>query len=136
MDEANELERLATSSDNWDTYVSVVEETLPRLQDGQVRIEALVRLAQVYREKLEDADAALGHFKHVQELEPANRVALEAMEEIYEERGSWEALIEVLSRRSPLGETKKRNEKSSSGSEGSGETSLPITRQRLMYFAL
>jgi len=103
MDEAKELERLASLSDNWDTYVSVVEETLPRLQDGNVRTEALVRLAQVYRENLEDADSALGHFKHVQELEPANRVALEAMEEIYQERGEWEALIEVLQQKENLG---------------------------------
>ena len=109
--ELEELARLATLSDNWDTFVSVVEETVDRLQNADVRIAALLRIAGVYRTELDDSDAALGHYQTVRDAAPENLTPLNAMEGIFEERGAWNELIDVLQRKEKLveDETERRS---------------------------
>ena len=103
MEQADELQRLANLSDNWETFVDVLEESIPRLKDAQVRILAQLRTAEIFRDKLEDQDASLRHYQAVHDADSTNRIALDAMEVIYDERGQWKQLIEILKRKEGLG---------------------------------
>ena len=94
-----ELERLAFKSGNWDSYVAVMEETIPRITVVPVKIETQLRAAEIYRDHLEDLDQALRHFQMVIPLDPENRRSMDAIEDIYRRTEEWQLLVYVYKRK-------------------------------------
>lgn len=94
-----ELERLASKSENWDSYVAVMEETIPRITIVAVKIESQLRAAEIYRDHLEDLDQALRHFQMVIPLDPDNRRSMDSIEEIYRRTEEWQLLVYVYKRK-------------------------------------
>ncbi|GMV43673.1 MAG: hypothetical protein AMXMBFR64_53890 [Myxococcales bacterium] len=94
-----ELERLASKSANWDSYVAVMEETIPRITSVPVKIETQLRAAEIYRDQLEDLDQALRHFQMVIPLDPDSRRAMDAIEDIYRRTEEWQLLVYVYKRK-------------------------------------
>lgn len=97
-----ELERLAGPSNNWDTYVAVLETAAPILPDRERRVATWLRVGQIHYEQLRDTVRALEAYKAALELESDNRVAISALENIYREQGDYENLVEILKLRLKL----------------------------------
>jgi tetratricopeptide (TPR) repeat protein len=97
---AGEVERLASAVDGFavlaNTYATVTGTTsLPVEQ----RVTAGKRLARVYAEELADVDRAEQTYRYVLALAPADEDVLSALDAIYSEHGSAEALAAVLRKR-------------------------------------
>ena len=103
-DSRRELERLASKSGNWDTYVAVMEDTIPRITVPEVKVETQLRSAEIYRDELEDLDQALRHFQMVVALDPTNRRAMDSIEDIYKRTEEWQLLVYVYGRKRQLAE--------------------------------
>lgn len=97
-----ELERLCALSDNWDTYVAVLEDTIPRISDTNVKLEAQLRAAEVYRDYVGDLNQSLRHFQMSIVLDPENHRAMDAIEGLYIEMEDWRLLVEVYKRKRQL----------------------------------
>jgi tetratricopeptide (TPR) repeat protein len=91
-----DLRRLAERSGNWGTYVSVLEEAVDLIEDEQARIGVLLDAGSVYRDQIQEPEAALTAFTRVIELDDQNREALDAIEVLYEQMGAWDQLVSVL----------------------------------------
>ncbi len=100
-----ELERLAEQSENWETYVAVLEETLARVDDPTTRILYRLRAATVQATKLGDDELALASYLRVLDDDPAHRGALEATIELYRRLERWTELVAALERKLALEET-------------------------------
>jgi golgin subfamily B member 1 len=96
----SEVERLAQEVDGFavlaNTYASVAaEQTLPIPQ----RAAAGKRLARVYAEELHDIDRAEQSYRYVLGVAPNDEEVLSALDQIYTQHGSAEALAAVLRKR-------------------------------------
>ena len=79
-----------------------------RFEDDEVRkAELLPMLADLMENTLEDPDGAIEVHCERLEIDPTNVDALSALERLYEERGRWEPLVEVLERRAELSESEE-----------------------------
>ncbi|MCB9730663.1 MAG: tetratricopeptide repeat protein [Deltaproteobacteria bacterium] len=90
-----DLRRLAERSGNWGTYVSVLEEAVDLIEDEQARIGVLLDAGRVYRDQIQEPEAALTAFTRVIELDDQNRDALDAIEVLYGQMEAWDQLISV-----------------------------------------
>ncbi|HEY2733800.1 MAG TPA: tetratricopeptide repeat protein, partial [Polyangiales bacterium] len=96
----SEVERLASAVSGYDvlanTYATVAgTQTLPAPQ----RTAAAKRLARVYAEELNDIDRAEQSYRYALGLAPTDEEVLSALDTIYSQHGSAEALAEVLRKR-------------------------------------
>lgn len=66
------------------------------------RIALLSELAQVQSDSLMSPDAAIASWHAVLELEPANAVALDALEQLHGDQGDFERVTEIVRRRAAL----------------------------------
>ncbi|MBN1945687.1 MAG: tetratricopeptide repeat protein [Bradymonadales bacterium] len=94
-----EVERLASQSGDYQTLVASYYETIPLLESDEEILSALLRVAEVCRDRLGDEHRAVENYRHALELDPANIEALEALEQLYLARENYPALLEVLQRR-------------------------------------
>ncbi len=97
-----QLERLAESSANWDSYVVVLEETLELVDLADYRVRFQLRLAQLYETQVGDPEKALDYYLHVVGEEPNNRTAILAIERLYKAMGRFEDLIGICRRKLDL----------------------------------
>lgn len=72
-------------------------------EDEARRNELFSMLAELLEHTLGDPDAAIEVYQERLETEPTHGDALLALERLYEQRGRWESLVEVLERRAELG---------------------------------
>jgi len=107
-----ELDRLAEASENWDTYVNVVEQTIELLRDVDEVQTAMLKVASVYHTRLQQHDQALGFYKRILAMDESNAPALAATEAIYRETARWDELIDVLHDKLRLGLMSDDDEKS------------------------
>ena len=92
-----EFDRLAASSENWEVYVSVLEQIISLLQDKAEITDTTLRAAEVRHQRLGEHDEALALYRKVlDELDEGNARALDATEAIYRETEQWHELIDVL----------------------------------------
>ncbi len=71
-------------------------------EDQARRDEIFPRLADLLESALHDPDAAIEVHREHLELDPTHADALSALERLYEQRGRWEPLVEVLERRAEI----------------------------------
>ena len=93
-----EFDRLAEASENWEVYVSVLEQVVDLLaEDQEATTGVILRAAEVQHKRLGNHDQALAHYRRVLDtLAPNDPTALDATEEIYRETEQWDELIDVL----------------------------------------
>lgn len=96
QDVDRELERLAGESGNWETFISVVEGTLELRAVETEKIGDLLRIAGIFETRLEDSDSAVAYYKRALAIEEHNRVALAALQRLYEKGGQWEELKSIV----------------------------------------
>ena len=94
-----EFRRLAERGGNWDTYVEVLGEAVELIEDERARIDVLLDAGGVFRDQLEERDAALNAFNRVVDIDDGNRAALEAIEALYRDMGAYDQLIGVYDKK-------------------------------------
>lgn len=97
-----QLEKLAGPSDNWDVYVSVLENAVGVMTETARRITTWLRIGEIYSENLADAEAGQAAFNRALDMDTGNRQAIYALEAIYRKLNRDEDLIRILQMRLSL----------------------------------
>ena len=97
-----DLERQAAAADEHAQYASLLEEIAPDIMDGELQVEVLMRAASVARARLADRERARRLFGRVLDVLPDHRPALDALEDLHIEAEDYDALLEVLRRKTDV----------------------------------
>ncbi|MFH1529840.1 MAG: tetratricopeptide repeat protein [Pseudomonadota bacterium] len=97
-----EMERLAEASENWDSYVAVLEQTLELIEDDNYKAQYLVRIAEIWWEKLEQPQLAVERYQAVLEYQADNVGVLASLERLFEQLQRWQDIVPVIQRRLEL----------------------------------
>ncbi len=99
------LDRLAALAQRRRAQAAVLEEIVPELFDGDLQIEVIRRVAELYRRELGDAERARELYKKAIELRSDDTASLVALEELYAEVDDSENLLDILQRRAEVAES-------------------------------
>ena len=89
----------ATTLQRRRAQAAVLEEIAPDLFDGDLQIEVIRRVAELYRRELGDPERAREFYKKAVELRADDTASLVALEELYAEADDAEHLLDILQRR-------------------------------------
>lgn len=87
--------RLLTQAKDWKRLVEELDKEAKGARDPSLAVAALLRAGELFRDELADPARAVASFEAVLERDPAHVEALLALEPLYAEKGSWEALAKV-----------------------------------------
>lgn len=91
------LLRMAENIDAWSELAKAFAKGVDSIPDQDEKIQTTLVLAKIHRDRLQDPDNGMVYFRRVvDDLEPENLEAIEALEEYYEDRDQWQSLIEIL----------------------------------------
>jgi tetratricopeptide (TPR) repeat protein len=90
------LETLLTQEARWEECIQVLERKVDVLPGSTDKIDVLMQAANIWEEKVGNAESAARMHERVLQLDAANRVAFTALDKIYREGWHWEKLIELL----------------------------------------
>jgi tetratricopeptide (TPR) repeat protein len=93
------LERTLVRAGRFQDVLDLYEDAAAKEAEPQKRQKLLLRIAQVYEENLGDADATVGAYRRILDLEPDDAGALFALERLFESGEKWHDLIELVSAR-------------------------------------
>lgn len=93
------LEQLSERLENWEELAEVYDQARDDAPEASTRRDVGVRLARVREERLDDIQGAIEAYVRVQEEQPQDKEALEALDRLYQQTGQWETLVEVLRQR-------------------------------------
>ncbi|MCL2725127.1 MAG: tetratricopeptide repeat protein [Polyangiaceae bacterium] len=99
------IERATRLTDKTGDYSSLVEvfcDVVKDVPDEERHIELLLRIADLARTKLSDAALAKRYYRSALDVRGDDARALSALEQLYEEAGEHELLLEILQRRAEL----------------------------------
>ena len=99
---ANEVQRLAELTNNWDSLVGTYEEMIENETNPVDNLALHNTVARWYFHHLNNNEASWQHFQYVLSEDPTNLPALAAMTEIFWRLGNWEELVQYLNRRLEL----------------------------------
>ena len=99
---ANDLERLARQTNQWDDLITLYMNVLAELDDPYEQMQLRVKLARWQADEMGDLDGAIDHYRAALDIDPENMDALAAMESIFERTGRWTELVGVIQRRANL----------------------------------
>ncbi|HEY1960283.1 MAG TPA: tetratricopeptide repeat protein [Polyangiaceae bacterium] len=92
-------ERLGAAANKTPAFVGILREVAPNVLDEQQQLDVLVKIAELSRDKLDDASAAREYFEKALQLRADDRRVLEALERLYESSGEGVQLLDVIKRR-------------------------------------
>lgn len=96
------LEKLYRQTERWKDLLDVYGKKRDLAYDTETRKPILYEIARLYEGQLGDSASAISTYQAVLEDDPADGVALEALDRLYRETQSWEAYADVLRRRIDL----------------------------------
>jgi len=96
------LERLHLAAGDHGPLAQDLRRQIQFEEDDARRDELLSRLADLLETTLHDPESAIEVHQERLDLDPAHADALSSLERLYEQRGSWKPLIEVLEKRAEL----------------------------------
>lgn len=99
---AAEVTRLTAESERWADHVALLCDVTPDIADGDLQISSYLAIAREARHRLRDVELARAYYERVLELQPEQRDALDAVEEMAVEAGDHHALLVVLRRKTEL----------------------------------
>ena len=106
------LLRLAESQAAWARLVDAFEAVQSQIHDPDQQIEDRIALAVWSHDRLGDTERAIGHYRHVLEIDPENDGALTALESLYSAARDWSSLADIYRRQADaqfdLDEKKRR----------------------------
>ncbi|MEK6606105.1 MAG: hypothetical protein AABZ30_00420, partial [Myxococcota bacterium] len=92
------LERLHTGADRFADLLAILERKRPLVADGEQLRELLFKRAYLLEEELKDAERAIGAWRDLLDVAPADGQALRALDGLYQARGATRELAEILER--------------------------------------
>jgi len=101
----NEMERLAAASGNWETFISVLEQTLDLVADEGQKTPYLLRIAEIWEKELEETTSAAKYYKQVLEIDEAHGIALAALGRLYRNTAQWDLFKRVVETRLSIAAT-------------------------------
>ena len=106
------LDVLYTQQERWDDLLRALDQTCSLTTEGEVQVELLLRLAELYERRLNDLPGMVNRLEHVLQLDDCNTRAIEMLErniegeialpvidllDVYMRRvEAWERLIDLL----------------------------------------
>lgn len=102
LEAARSLERIHLQTGDYAGLARDLSRQVELEFDPRLREQLLVRLAELYDQRLDNPTLAIEAQRRRLETDADNRDALRALERLYAATGGWEELVEVLSRRMPL----------------------------------
>lgn len=90
------LERVYKEEENWVELVELYEFILDKIENKKKKVPYLVKLAEIYEEKLKDNLSAIEILKQILDIEPDNFTAIYGLNRLYEREERWSQLIEIL----------------------------------------
>ncbi|MDX9719768.1 MAG: hypothetical protein RBU37_03410, partial [Myxococcota bacterium] len=96
----SQLYRYADALDIWAELVGVLQKTTDSITDAILAKETQVRMAKIYREKLDDLAGATAAYEKAADFDPDDESILDALELIYREQSAWEPLTQTLVKKS------------------------------------
>ena len=91
-----QLWRLADELYAWDPFIDLLDELIEQSDDFVATNSLQLLVAKIYREKIDDAGAAIDRYVRVVEQDPLDEEALPALHALYQQEGRWNELAEVL----------------------------------------
>ncbi len=134
-------ERLGAAAGKTAAFVAILREVAPNILDEQQQLDTLIKIAELSRDKLDDAAAAREHFEKALQIRGDNRRVLEALEHLYEAAGENVQLLDVIKRRVDVadsdGERKELLYKEAKLCESSGDAQSAIeTYEQILDLSL
>jgi tetratricopeptide (TPR) repeat protein/Tfp pilus assembly protein PilF len=99
------VERLAAETERWPDLLGLYEEVLDDMLDAEVQQTVRRRAGELSRGRLEDAPRAIGHYRAALDNDADDQQAMVALEELYEEGGDNESLLEILKLRADVADS-------------------------------
>jgi tetratricopeptide (TPR) repeat protein len=94
-----ELARLAGALGRHEDFLSAVEAELGNIPESAALAAALDDLGAVAEQQLGDAERAIGYWRRALDVDPEDEAAPAGLERLYEVRGRWRELTDLLRKR-------------------------------------
>lgn len=89
------LEVIYSERKDWNALVSLLEKKAEN-QQGQEQLETLASIAEVWEDRLSDADKAIGYYQRVLAIDATHLGALKGLERVLARQGQYAKLLDVL----------------------------------------
>jgi len=93
---------LTEKTGRYEEAARALKEVAGEILDGDQQVRVLLRVADLARKHLEDPALARDFYFRVLEQQPDHRVALDRLEELFEDRGESDGLLDILRRKTEL----------------------------------
>ncbi|NOZ86885.1 MAG: tetratricopeptide repeat protein [Deltaproteobacteria bacterium] len=93
------LEETYRSKGQWEKLYLVLSRLAELVGDRDSQVALQLEMAKLVENKLQDKAAPGDHYLKVLEIDPFNKMALDALEDLYKKAGVWEGLAETLERK-------------------------------------
>jgi tetratricopeptide (TPR) repeat protein len=90
------LDRLYRLKGEWLKLTEVLEAEVRATTDEEERLNLIYRLAKLWEEKLDEADGAIICYRRLTDVRPDHKLALKALEKLYDRKKDWTNLGDVL----------------------------------------
>lgn len=90
------LEELYGATEDWRSCVEVLDRKVQITEDVFEKVTLLFRIAEMWEQKIGDADGAKGAYTRILELQSDNADASQQLERLYEADMQWEELVNLL----------------------------------------
>lgn len=101
-DTVQQLFNYADVLDKWDDLVKVMDEATADSDDAEAAKNIKCMIAEVYREHLDNLDAAIATYAAIREQDPEDIAILNALDDLYRAKEAWPELAEILMAKSKL----------------------------------
>lgn len=93
-----DMERLAVVTGGFEGLVATYRSFYEQVEEEDLKIEILIKIARIYEEQLENDDAAVDALREVLGLDSRNFTAILALDRLYERLGRYSDLVELIPR--------------------------------------
>ncbi|MGB0588120.1 MAG: tetratricopeptide repeat protein [Myxococcota bacterium] len=93
------LEAVYTGAEQWEDLVYLLERKHGWAEGAEAKSRALLEMAAVHHEKLDDIGSAIRAFERALEETPSHRGALDTLQALYAEEGLWDRVIDTIRRK-------------------------------------
>ncbi|OIP42424.1 MAG: hypothetical protein AUK47_04520, partial [Deltaproteobacteria bacterium CG2_30_63_29] len=97
-----EIETLASVLQRWSEVIELYTRCVTSIEDGLLRREVQIRIAQIHERELSEDEAAIKAYNAVLELDESDREALDSLERLHEQQANWSELVIVMSKKADL----------------------------------
>ena len=95
---ADELERLAGLTQQWNELLNVANTALQQVEDPETKIAICLSCARWYGTELGHPEYAIPYYQQILALDPANSAAMRQMADLYRYTQQWQVMAQVLGR--------------------------------------